>query len=110
MGPDEVIFSDLVQNSNLLKDETNELIAKIRDSCKKGNDEGFSYIWIDTVCTDKSSSAELSQGINSMYAWYGKAQRCYAFLADVPADVDVRSRNLLFRKAGGSLGDGHCRN
>ncbi|KAF8861948.1 hypothetical protein BDZ45DRAFT_703216 [Acephala macrosclerotiorum] len=63
---------------------------RTKDSCKKGNDEGFSYIWIDTVCTDKSSSAELSQGINSMYAWYGKAQRCYAFLADVPADVDVR--------------------
>ncbi|OWT43404.1 ankyrin repeat-containing protein [Pochonia chlamydosporia 170] len=46
--------------------------------------EGFNkYVWIDTCCIDKTSSAELSEAINSMYLWYFKAERCYAYLADV---------------------------
>ena len=28
------------------------------------------HIWIDTCCIDKSSSAELSEAINSMYRYY----------------------------------------
>ena len=39
--------------------------------------------WIDSCCIDKSSSAELSEAINSMYRWYSDAQVCYAFLFDV---------------------------
>jgi hypothetical protein len=35
---------------------------------------------------DKSSSAELAEAINSMLVWYKKADRCYAFLADVEKD------------------------
>lgn len=39
--------------------------------------------WVDTCCIDKSSSAELSEAINSMYRWYNDAQICYAYLADI---------------------------
>ena len=44
--------------------------------------QGIQYVWIDTCCIDKSSSAELSQAINSMFAWYRNAKICYVFLAD----------------------------
>lgn len=44
---------------------------------------GDSHVWIDTCCIDKSSSAELSEAINSMFAWYRDAKVCYAYLADV---------------------------
>jgi hypothetical protein len=44
---------------------------------------GFDYIWIDTCCIDKSSSAELSETINSMFQWYKGSEICYAYLADV---------------------------
>jgi hypothetical protein len=37
----------------------------------------------DTVCTDKTSSSELSEAINSMYKWYEKSAICYVYLADV---------------------------
>jgi len=45
-------------------------------------------------CIDKTSSAELSEAINSMYEWYEKSDICYAYLEDVPAsspqpDVDL---------------------
>ncbi|KAK0642137.1 heterokaryon incompatibility protein-domain-containing protein, partial [Cercophora newfieldiana] len=46
---------------------------------------GFDYVWIDTCCIDKMSSAELSEAINSMYRWYQEAAMCYAHLTDVTA-------------------------
>jgi hypothetical protein len=45
--------------------------------------DGLQYFWIDTCCIDKSSSAELSEAINSMFKWYQKAERCYVYLDDV---------------------------
>jgi hypothetical protein len=35
-------------------------------------------------CIDKSSSAELSEAINSMYRWYRNSTSCCIYLADVP--------------------------
>ncbi|KAM7198365.1 HET domain containing protein [Rhypophila sp. PSN 637] len=51
--------------------------------------DGFEYMWVDTCCIDKSSSAELSEAINSMFRWYKKATRCYVYLADVPLENRV---------------------
>lgn len=39
---------------------------------------------IDTCCIDKSSSAELTEAINSMYKWYKNSTVCYVYLSDVP--------------------------
>lgn len=41
------------------------------------------WAWIDTCCIDKSSSSELSEAINSMWAWYRNAEYCVAYLNDV---------------------------
>ncbi|KAH9856278.1 hypothetical protein C2E23DRAFT_697772, partial [Lenzites betulinus] len=46
---------------------------------------GFEWLWDDTCCIDKSSSAELSEAINSMFVWYARAGLCLAFLSDVPS-------------------------
>ncbi|KAI1803197.1 HET-domain-containing protein [Daldinia bambusicola] len=37
----------------------------------------------DTCCIDKSSSAELSEAMNSMFHWYRNSLICYAYLSDV---------------------------
>lgn len=44
---------------------------------------GIDYVWNDTCCIDKSSSAELSEAINSMYEFYAKSAVCFAYLDDV---------------------------
>ncbi|ERT01165.1 hypothetical protein HMPREF1624_02407 [Sporothrix schenckii ATCC 58251] len=44
------------------------------------------YIWIDTCCIDKSSSADLTESINSMYQWYRDSEVCLAWLDDLPGD------------------------
>lgn len=37
--------------------------------------------------------------INSMYTWYQKAKICYAYLADVPTNVDTHDLNSAFAKS-----------
>ncbi|KAK0714449.1 heterokaryon incompatibility protein-domain-containing protein [Apiosordaria backusii] len=61
---------------------------KVRNAALLARRQGFSFIWIDTCCIDKSSSAELSEAINSMFQWYKNAQVCYAYLADANSDED----------------------
>ena len=48
-------------------------------------------------CIDKTSSAELSEAINSMYEWYSSADVCYAFLHDVDDSEDPRESSSAFR-------------
>ena len=56
---------------------------KIRRCCELAEQHGYKWVWIDTCCIDKSSSAELSEAINSMYRYYSLSSICYAYLADV---------------------------
>lgn len=49
--------------------------------------DGFPFVWADTCCINKASSAELSEAINSMYRWYRNATQCYAYLSDIFIDT-----------------------
>ena len=46
------------------------------------------YLWADTCCIDKSSSAELSEAINSMCRWYQRSQACIVYLSDISKEGD----------------------
>ena len=59
---------------------------KIKKCCEQAAKDQFEWIWIDTCCIDKSSSAELTESINFMYQWYKEANICYACLADVKTE------------------------
>lgn len=56
---------------------------KIQWACEQAREDGYEYLWVDTCCIDKRSSAELTEAINSMYRWYKASSVCYAFLSDV---------------------------
>lgn len=56
---------------------------KIDRTCRQAARDGLKYAWVDTCCIDKSSSAELSEAINSMFRWYKRAAVCYVFLSDL---------------------------
>ncbi|KAI0738924.1 heterokaryon incompatibility protein-domain-containing protein [Daedaleopsis nitida] len=72
---------------------------KVRQFALLAEREGFNWIWLDTCCIDKSSSAELSEAINSMYAWYKEAAVCYAYLGDIDDFDDPRAPNSQFRRS-----------
>ncbi|TBU53835.1 heterokaryon incompatibility protein-domain-containing protein [Dichomitus squalens] len=76
-----------------------ELSRKIRQACRVARKAGYRYLWIDSCCIDKTSSSELSESINSMYQWYGRANVCFAHLADVPSDDDPRAAQSAFRRS-----------
>ncbi|KAH8803578.1 heterokaryon incompatibility protein-domain-containing protein, partial [Xylogone sp. PMI_703] len=80
-GEKEVTLEDIKRGN--AKD--NAGYVKVQGACNKAATDGYEYIWIDTCCIDKASSAELSEAINSMYRWYEEAEVCYAHLADVPS-------------------------
>lgn len=42
------------------------------------------------ISINKSSSAELSEAINSMYRWYADSSICYAYMSDVSLDVQAQ--------------------
>ncbi|KAI1798252.1 heterokaryon incompatibility protein-domain-containing protein [Ganoderma leucocontextum] len=74
---------------------------KILQCCRTALRDGFNWLWIDTCCIDKTSSAELSEAINSMYAWYAQAGMCYAYLHDVHDDdiIDDPPTSQAFSKS-----------
>ncbi|OGM44075.1 hypothetical protein ABOM_007290 [Aspergillus bombycis] len=73
---------------------------KIYHTCRLAALRNLDWAWIDTCCIDKSSSAELSESINSMYTWYQRAAVCFAYLFDLPAGVatDHGNSNDVFGK------------
>ncbi|KAI1747821.1 heterokaryon incompatibility protein-domain-containing protein [Xylaria castorea] len=90
---EEVTFSDLVGG----RYSTMKGYQKVIGCCRISRSEGFKYTWIDSCCIDKSSSAELSEAINSMFRWYKNAAVCYAYLSDVHSISDFSASKWFTR-------------
>ncbi|RPD75572.1 HET-domain-containing protein [Lentinus tigrinus ALCF2SS1-7] len=73
--------------------------AKLRSFCEIARSHGCRYVWIDACCIDKTSSAELSEAINSMFEWYSRAEVCFVFLHDVGATEDPYAPDSAFRRS-----------
>lgn len=54
--------------------------------------DDFKYFWVDSCCIKKSSDAELSESINSIFRWYQRAEKCYVYLSDVSIEERKRKR------------------
>jgi hypothetical protein len=90
--PQEVLYSDLADADWA---RTKAGWGKLAFARKQAKADGLNLIWIDTCCIDKSSSAELSEAINSMYWWYKGAKVCYVYLDDMPGPLDVEAGYYL---------------
>ncbi|KAK0609667.1 heterokaryon incompatibility protein-domain-containing protein [Bombardia bombarda] len=91
---EEVTFHDI---ADLSKARLMAGFAKIKGACDLAASQNFDYIWIDTCCIDKSSSAELGEAINSMFGWYQWSAVCYAYLSDVQEMEDVMQSRWFTR-------------
>ena len=83
----EVSYDEINDLAKMGIKEVNEIrrrdgYQKILNSCKQAKDK-YKWLWIDTCCIDKRSSAELSEAINSMFRWYENSRVCYAYLHDL---------------------------
>lgn len=103
-GQEEVTFTDM-RTPHASSTTTKRGYEKITFMCDKTWLQDLKYAWIDTCCIDKSSSAELSEAINSMFNLYAKAQVCLVLLTDVPGsrlqllvDSDAFSKSRWFTR------------
>lgn len=92
-GKAEVSFQDLIAGTHRSKAGWNKILG----CCKQALQDKLYYVWVDTCCIDKTSSAELQEAINSMFRWYKKSKMCYAYLEDIQdihnsSDSFTRSR------------------
>ncbi|KAB2100486.1 hypothetical protein AG0111_0g11281 [Alternaria gaisen] len=76
---DEVSYDDLRNETGREKSG----YAKLKFCAEQATKDGLEHFWVDTCCIDKSSSAELSEAITSMFRWYKNSATCYVYLADV---------------------------
>ncbi|KAF4958769.1 hypothetical protein FGADI_2113 [Fusarium gaditjirri] len=84
---DEVTFQDMVES----KGKGKVGYEKLRFCEKQSANDNIKFFWVDTCCIDKTSSAELSGAINSMYHWYREAEKCYVYLSDVSINSSVEN-------------------
>ncbi|KAF2469336.1 HET-domain-containing protein [Lindgomyces ingoldianus] len=102
-GSSEITFRELRNLKMSLKTARIKTKAKagyykITKCCEQARLDGLEYVWVDTCCIDKSSSAELSEAINSMYRWYKNAAVCYVYLDDIDLFDPIRASDIGFAR------------
>ncbi|KAH7923624.1 HET-domain-containing protein, partial [Leucogyrophana mollusca] len=70
---------------------------KLKAFCEKAKGFGYDFVWSDTCCIDKTSSAELDEAIRSMFRWYRNAHLCIAYLAGSSTVADFEN-DVWFRR------------
>jgi hypothetical protein len=100
---DELSFTDLVKPRGWEAAQSKKGFRKLKMCCAKACIENLDYIWIDTVCIDKSSSAELQEAINSMFRWYAQSTACYAYLSDVDINATEKMHQSRWFRRGWTL-------
>ncbi|KAH9892096.1 heterokaryon incompatibility protein-domain-containing protein [Xylariomycetidae sp. FL2044] len=78
---EEILFADVGVGDT--RDKKSPAWDKIWHACRIALNHGLSYIWVDTCCINKESSAELNESINAMFSWYAQSDLCLAYLADL---------------------------
>lgn len=91
----ETVHKELETGRANLTTKKNESITKIDNAKAQAKAWGLRWLWCDTCCIDSSSSAEVSEAINSMYNWYAGASICLAYIADQDADSFLAGRDVV---------------
>ncbi|KAK7461073.1 hypothetical protein VKT23_009002 [Stygiomarasmius scandens] len=94
---EEVTFQDIQKPEIAGEKQTGW--RKLKKACAHAQMYDFEWIWIDSCCINKESSAELSEAINSMYRYYLDAEVCYVYLSDVPPQENPRDVASAFRRS-----------
>lgn len=94
-GQEEVTFQDVTNNTGTHKAG----YEKIRFCGQQARRDGLQFFWVDSCCIDKTNNTELTRAINSMFAWYRQAARCYVYLSDVPTRALAKSNGTVWEEA-----------
>ncbi|KAK4647377.1 uncharacterized protein QC761_0000330 [Podospora bellae-mahoneyi] len=84
------------QNLDRLLQQKKAGYDKIQHTLRLARQHRLRHAWVDTCCIDKTSSSELQEAINSMYAWYAATKVCFVYLSDLdPVSAHAQQQDLL---------------
>jgi hypothetical protein len=93
---DEISYQD-IGNLDQARQKV-QAFSKIEWCAHYAISNSLQWIWVDTCCIDKTSSAELSEAITSMYRWYKEADACFVHLEGVgPGQKNLASARWFTR-------------
>lgn len=96
---EEVSFQEMTANPLSPTTTSKPGFRKIQNTCERVKTlYNLQWVWIDSCCIDKTSSAELSEAINSMFRYYQEAKVCLAVLVDFDEDMETFSRSRWFTR------------
>lgn len=72
---------------------------KILNAAEHTRASQIGYLWIDTCCVDRSSSADVSEAVLAAHRIFKHSAICFIYLADVPADDAIADRDSVFRRS-----------
>jgi hypothetical protein len=93
---DEVGRGDL-RDTSLASEKLS--LQKLKEFCREAGNLSFEWLWVDTVCVDRSSTAELSEAINSMFKWFRQSGACIVYLSDVDYVGNVQEQEKNIRQS-----------
>ena len=99
--PSRASFGSEPSGLGLESQETprDHISPKIRNFLAVAEQHGYRWAWADTCCIDKTSSAELTEAINSMFRYYALSDVCYVYLPDVSSDCEMNVTNSEFHRS-----------
>ncbi len=83
----DITFQDLRDRAEGRESSREYDDRKLVGLCKQTILDGLTHAWLDSCCIDKSSSASVSEAINSMFDWFANSTCCYAYLSDVDMEM-----------------------
>ena len=99
---DEVLYAD-VQNGTATTKKGYAKLSSAMERAREWKGGAYDWIWCDTCCINKESSAELSEAINSMYTWYAESEVCFAYIEDEAFDSPAQLKGSKWFTRGWTL-------
>ena len=96
--------NDLVMPPNAPVERRMMVEQRVLRACEYIIGLGLAYLWVDALCIDSSSSADLEEAVNGSSRRLREAAVCLAYLDDLPADgpcfdEDIWRRCSYWRRA-----------
>lgn len=84
----EITINDLqsLDTQDLKADSKRASFAWINRACSEALAFGVGKLWVDSLCIDRSSTAALSEAINSMFQIYQGSEVCLVHLSDIDSE------------------------
>ena len=72
-------------------------LVKLVKFCEAALQRQCNYVWLDTGCINKESSAELEESIRSMFGWYRNSKICIVHLGQTNTPLNMLQETWFTR-------------